>query len=184
VVGHSARDAWAVGSTSAGVEGPLRGLILHWNGTAWKMVSAVGGGAGANLLGVSATGQANVWAVGLTEDGSRLQTLALHWQGRSWARVTSPVGQPGHGRSLDAVAATSGGNVWAVGTDVPDQGPQQAIVLHRNGSTWIPVTHLGSAPGGDSELAGVAAGSPRNVWAVGNTSMGTGASQAFIFHCC
>jgi len=77
----SASNAWAVGSYSHG--GASKTLIAAWNGAAWKLVPSPnpGGRTGESvLLGVSASGACNAWAVGdyIGAAGSA-RTLALHW---------------------------------------------------------------------------------------------------------
>jgi len=58
------------------------------------------------VAGSSAT---NTWAVGSTAG----RTLILRWDGSQWTRVPSPT--PGTSSQLLAVAASSAGNIWAVG---------------------------------------------------------------------
>ena len=77
----SAGNAWAVGTYSHG--GPGKTLIVRWNGAAWQLVPSPnpGGRAGESvLLGVSASGSCNAWAVGYyTGAAGSARTLALHW---------------------------------------------------------------------------------------------------------
>jgi hypothetical protein len=142
VAATSARDAWAVGGDSAG------GLILHWNGRAWRRVR-IPVIAGGFLSGVAATSATNAWAVGSGSVGG----LILHWNGRVWKRVRIRVIA-----GLGGVAATSASNAWAVGG---------GVILHWNGRVWrrvrIPV------PAG---FHGVAATSASNAWAVGTDLRG------------
>ena len=76
-----------------------------------------------------------------------------------------PVADPAVGR-LDAVAATSATNAWAVGTggSFPDQ---TALVLHWDGKSSTPQHSSGG--GG---LQGVSALSAQMAWAVGSTARG------------
>jgi hypothetical protein len=77
----SASNAWAVGTYSHGAPGKT--LIERWNGASWKLVPSPnpGGRAGESvLLGVSASGACNAWAVGTyTGATGAARTLALHW---------------------------------------------------------------------------------------------------------
>jgi len=60
----SATDAWAVGyyTNSSGGTEPL---LLHWNGTAWKKVTASALGTTENTpYGVSAVSATDAWAAG------------------------------------------------------------------------------------------------------------------------
>jgi hypothetical protein len=72
-------------------------------------------------------------------------------------------------------------DAWAVGAG-SRLGTDQAIVLHWNGTKWMPVK-LTSTLGTETELLNVA-GSAGNVWAVGDSTTNDGLAQAFVFHCC
>jgi hypothetical protein len=71
-------------------------------------------------------------------------------------------GYHAHG-TLEAVAATSAANAWAVG-DLGQQGTP--LIVHWNGTKWSRVR--AGAPAG-TELRAVAASSPGNAWALGQT---------------
>jgi hypothetical protein len=60
--------------------------------------------------------------------------LAYHWDGTAWTRspTPNPAGQA-QTNQLDAVAAQSANDVWAVGYD---NYPAVSLVLHWNGSAW------------------------------------------------
>lgn len=148
----SARDAWAVGSTTA-----LSPLILRWNGTAWKRIPANASG---TLLGVAATSAQDAWAVG--QAGSRKPTtLILHWNGIAWAKVPNPAGPA----IAERVTATSASSAWAVGGTISGQG--RALILRWNGAVWTKVR----SPLADATLDGVAVSSARSAWAVGATGV-------------
>jgi hypothetical protein len=78
---------------------------------------------------------------------------------------TAAPGSTGYhaGGTLEAVAATSAANAWAVG-DLGQQGTP--LIVHWNGSAWRRVP--AGAPA-DTELRAVAASSPGNAWALGQT---------------
>src|ERR1022692_1830765 len=134
VAATSASNAWAVGSYSNDAAGVVQTIILRWNGTAWKHVRSPdpGGSSTFNVLdGVAATSASNAWAVGEYFHGTTDQTLVLHWNGTAWKRVRSP--DPGGSSTVNelaAVAATSPGNIWAVGGYSTAIGGD-AIALHR-----------------------------------------------------
>ena len=134
VAATSASSAWAVGSYSNDAAGVVQTIILRWNGTAWKHVRSPdpGGSSTFNVLdGVAATSASNAWAVGEYFHGTTDQTLVLHWNGTAWKRVRSP--DPGGSSTVNelaAVAATSPGNIWAVGGYSTAIGGD-AIALHR-----------------------------------------------------
>jgi hypothetical protein len=130
----SARNAWAVGRT--GTEVSEHVLLLHWNGTRWKRVTAprVVTGAG-ELSAIKVVSARDAWAVGATGSDLHPRTLILHWNGTSWRAVTSPA--PVANGSLDAVTATAKGG-WAVGAhstgpSVPDTSP---VIFQLTGTKW------------------------------------------------
>src|SRR5262249_52283897 len=59
-----------------------------------------------------------------------------HWNGSAWGIVPSPT--PGAYPALNAVAARSASDVYAVGFNMPsvNGGVQQGMILRWNGSTW------------------------------------------------
>jgi hypothetical protein len=125
VAASSATNAWAVGDYfKNGIE---QALIMHWNGSKWKLAAAPRldkpsvPGALSSVTIVSAT---NVWAVG-TVNGKL--TFAAHWNGSVWTKVPSP--DPGSYSDFSAVAASSASDVWAVGT-YASKGPDLTLAVH------------------------------------------------------
>ena len=81
---------------------------------------------------------------------------------------------PGQDRLL-AVAATSGSDAWAVGSRFVEANGGVILTLteHWDGKTWSMVpspSPAGTGPGAESILRGIAATSPSDAWAVGNTA--------------
>ncbi len=163
----SARNAWAVGSTT----GPS--LIEHWNGTRWKKVAT---GLKVNedsaLESVTALSASNAWAVGWS---GQYASEIVHWNGKRWKKVHSP--NPGlGGTALFGVAATSSTNAWAVGYT----GAEHSVILHWNGRSWKRVPS--PSPAYYSLLYGVTAISARNAWAVGFNKNTAGVEVTLIEH--
>jgi hypothetical protein len=122
----------------------------------------------------------DAWAVGsLADDPATRQTLTLHWNGRAWRQVSSPhIGPASSSDTLSGVAATSGHDVWAVGT-VSAATSQHTLILHWNGTRW---THVASQnPGTFNTLRAVAVVSPSDAWAVGATRTGPDA-HTLVLH--
>jgi len=94
-------DVWAAGED---------GLVLHFDGRAWRRVPAP---ATASIRALWGSGPNDVWGVG---------SGLYHWDGRAWSRV--PVHAWG---GLDSVWGTGPNDVWAQGSDV---------VLHFDGCWW------------------------------------------------
>lgn len=80
-------------------------------------------------------------------------------------------------RSLNAVAAVSANDVWAVGTVVPNTTlTNQPLAEHWNGSAWTIVKTPGSG-----SFAAVSADATNDVWAVGSKSdLNTGNSTPIV----
>ena len=92
-------------------------------------------------------------------------------------RATSHVGLAAEAGELNGVAVTRGG-AWAVGFS-GDLSDSKALTLHWNGSRWQP-ERSPSPP--DTQLHGVAAMSPTNVWAVGTSGTSPAPTRTVILH--
>ena len=94
--------------------------VLHWNGSAWSLVTLPNaGGEGSQLFGVTALSAGDVWAVGHTQesDGAIL-TLGEHFNGTAWSIAPTPdPGQLGPlvDNGLLAAASPGNGTIWALG---------------------------------------------------------------------
>lgn len=166
----SSCSAWAVGDYLIGPT-TTRSLILHWNGSAWKLVPSpdVGGSTASDgLTSVAAVSAKNAWAVGsYAVPGSNFQTLTLHWNGHAWKHVPSPSpGGPSHPNELNAVAADSAGHAWAVGFYF-DGTNDKPLILHWNGHAWKQVHCPNPAGSPTTLLHGVSLVPGGHAWAVG-----------------
>jgi hypothetical protein len=147
-------------------------LIEHWDGRNWSVVASPNpqGKTWVQLNGVAAVSANDIWAVGHSGDPSSipLQTLAMHWDGISWSIIPSPNPGTYNGNVLNAVAAVSSNDVWAVGWYQSGPTGQEggALTMHWDGAHWtvIPNPSRGT-------LYGVTAISSNDVWAVGEQSI-------------
>ena len=162
---------WAVGYTENFVtERVLGPLVERLSGGSWHSVSSprVAGGW---LQAVAGVGPANAWTVGLRGRANvATQGLIEHWNGSSWKQVPSP--DVSGGSYLSAVSASSASDVWAVGGTGRGPGPSASTLVDRwDGSSWqrVPNPSPGYMAGGEDTLNGVAAVSPTDVWAVGDS---------------
>ena len=167
VVALSASNAWAVGRGRNGAA-----LAEHWNGSAWSVVPVPipAGAASSQLSGISARSASDIWAVGsvATVVGTTVQTRTLveHWNGAAWSIITSRNATSSN--LLTGVAAVASNNVWAVGYTITTDGtnqPDKTLIEHWNGTSWSIVAS--PSPASNDTLAGVAARSAGDVWAVG-----------------
>jgi hypothetical protein len=190
VSADSATDAWAVGWSEATSGGTQLALTEHWNGTAWKVVSAPSLGTDGGVLnGVTALSPTDVWAVGVawtTSGASRVpgQTVILHWNGHSWTQVTSPDPST-DSNELTSVTAISADDIWAVGQDGTYSSPDAAsLILHWNGTAWTQVASPDPSTGTypDNNLTGVSGDSASDVWAVGYYQSSSLAEATLVLH--
>ena len=157
VTAIASSDVWAVGYTVS-LDDPYRTLTMHWNGIAWSIVDSPNytfPGAYNTLLDVSATGHADVWAVGGSAlGGGSGRGLLLHFDGTSWSlRAGPPNFEFWASSTRSGVAALSATDVWAVG---------DYDAWHFDGTAWtVPV--VGAQFANDVDAAGPAA-----VWAAGS----------------
>jgi hypothetical protein len=124
--------------------------------------------------------------------GAAIATVALVVAGVGafayWAPRAGP-GQPGTGQplagTLDGVAAVSATDAWAVGyVQLPSKSSwnDRPLIVHWDGSSWRQVqAPTIPNPEGFGELQSVAATSPDDVWAVGDT-MSRAGYQPLIMH--
>jgi hypothetical protein len=182
VAARTASDAWAVGQFQAtGDDAGLQILAERWNGTSWQQVPTPNiVQQDERLLGVSASGPSDAWAVGNTNRISFAShdALAAHWDGTAWTIAATPAAENG-GRlaSLYDVADLSPANAWAVG-----QGKDaRPLAEHWDGTTWsvvpVPVPTVPSGTGfANAVLSSISAVSPTDIWAVGTTTAIQGTS--------
>lgn len=161
VAAISTSDVWAVGFYQNCQRQNLP-LTMHWNGSAWTVVSAPSPSGSGNpaIRAVAGSGRNDVWMVGFVNPGN--SPIIEHWNGASWSPVTSPRA----GVQLYGVTAISPTDAWAVGTDMSCSNCQTPLIEHWDGRAWTVV----SAPSVNApNLTAIAAVSSTNVWAVGYT---------------
>ena len=183
VAAVSASDVWAVGSYFYNNNYLSGTLTEQWNGTGWSIITSPNVGSLYNSLnGVTAVSASNIWAVGLeqTSQNVPIQTLIEHWDGSSWSVVPSPnVGSQEN--RLAGVAAVSANDVWTVGVYFNNNGLEQTLIEHWNGTEWniVKSPNPGAAV---NDLYGVAAVSASNIWAVGDFENSSGVLQTLTEH--
>ena len=141
-------DAWAVGTVTVGSS--TKGLIEHWNGTAWSRVTpAVLNGVSLNA--VDAVSHNLAWAAG---DDAGENGLILRWNGTSWTKLNAHA----PGQYLDGVAG-AGTDAWAVGTNGGAWWSES-----WNGTTWTHDTVVNQSADYFAGVSSVVAVSASNVW--------------------
>jgi hypothetical protein len=115
----SADDVWAAGLWSDRGRWLRHGLVLHWDGSAWRQVRIPFLDGEVHLDGVSAAAPDDVWVVGEQCPGpcsglAHSFALALHWDGTKFTKVaTAPLGADRVG--FDSVVTLGPDEAWAVG---------------------------------------------------------------------
>lgn len=182
----SATDIWGVG-TSGPPAGRSTTLIEHWNGTMWKIVPSPNPGSISNELRAIAAVSANdIWAMGYFSNhqgNDTAQTLIEHWDGKQWSIVSSPkVDAPS--TTLNAAAAVSANDVWAIGTSSTSNGMMdQGLIEHWDGTRWSIVK--GPASPTAEVLASLTALDSNDIWAAGislKKSSDPGKTQGLTLH--
>ena len=172
VTALSANDVWAVGSFSnnAWVDASVsKALIEHWDGQQWVVVASPNPWDYDILNGVAAISSHDVWAVGISYTNyanDRGNALIEHWDGKHWQVVPSPNLIGGLNNELDAVAAVSATDVWAVGGFQVSYYRWQPLIEHWNGVRWSIVSAPNPGQVG-SRLSGVTIVSANDIWTVG-----------------
>jgi hypothetical protein len=177
--GTSAHDIWAVGNAVTSYPVDVT-VVLHWNGKHWKVARSPSMTGKPNFLtGVRPLSPASAWAVGSYVSGTGNKTLILRWSKGHWRIVPSPnVGAVTN--YLRGVLATSATSAWTVGDYSNTGAVVKTLILHWNGKHWrksvSPNVGVNS-----NELEAIGATSPDNVYAVGDTTVGT-TSKVLIVH--
>jgi len=172
-------DIWAVGQRTDGTGGTLLPLIEHWDGTAWRLITAPAGRPSSWLQAVSADGARDAWAVGYQAAAGHPGTyvpLIEHWDGTAWSAATLPDGGAGLS-GLASVYTASAGDVWATfgGSQYLEgsaaDGQTQAF-LHWDGRRWTTVPEPGPREFGVSyAYHGIGGTGPDDVWAAGEADV-------------
>ena len=112
------------------------------------------------IFGVEVLSDTDVWAVGSVAR----QPLIEHWDGAVWTVIRTPHLE--FGGLLQAVAARSSNDVWAVGSR-NELGQVHTLIEHWNGSRWlvVPSPSIGTY----DLLYGVEVVSRNDAWAVGSS---------------
>jgi hypothetical protein len=185
MVAVSPTDIWAVGAQVSASGQPDQTLAEHWNGSAWSAVSTPNFTVANNdFWGATQVATNNVWAVGDYTDLAGVQHPYAAQYTTSWTGFSN-LPQVGTGNNrLEAAAAVSATNIWAVGfsrADTVAATPHRTLIEQYNGTTWSVVTSPNVTTTSDDRLLGIAAMSATDVWAVGISTV-AGVTSNLIEH--
>ncbi len=197
VSGTGPNDVWAVGSADdPAVAFSTVVIVMHWDGTSWKMVPSPNPGTGMNILrGVTALSPTDVLMVGeqtpkdqttctttkshgktittCTTQTFKSQTLVMRWNGSSIVPLTTPnPNSPNFNNELFGVSASGTGNIVAVGFSGNFGVFFEPLIIRStdDGATWqvIPPVPPSSGVTGDT-FESVVAIAPDQMVGVGRT---------------
>lgn len=160
VAADASNDVWAVGDYYNVQDYHTETLTERWNGVQWAVVPSPnvflsnGMMQDTTLYGVAALASNDVWAVGWYFSSLTAADVEItaHWNGTQW--TIAPGAVSSSNTALNAIAAISATNIWAVGGDIE----------HWNGTQWSVVS---SPTPGNSGLMGISALGANNIWAAG-----------------
>ncbi len=167
--GTSDKDIWVTGSIAPNENFQL--FFEHWNGKSWGNEGFLPGGVGF-LYGASQDATNDAWAVGDQYIESFIAPLVVQYDGSNWSQANLPF--PSGNSELLGVLALAPNNVWAVGWQNPgnpDYYTNLTLIYHFDGNSWTIVPSL-SQPG--TNLDGIVANSPTDMYAFGFSADPTG----------
>ena len=152
-------EVWAVGDLPVGsAEGD--GLVLRWDGRAWRYMSPPPASESGGLSAVAAITPTDVW-VGRTGVEVLGTAAIVHWDGRAWTSWLED-----EAVTIEDFAVLSASDVWAVGRrNGISLSTDRPVTFHWDGVRWseVPVEE----PGGfDLQAVGAGRG---HIWAAGST---------------
>ncbi|HEV2784310.1 MAG TPA: hypothetical protein VGX25_33405 [Actinophytocola sp.] len=164
---------WAVGRATPAGDGAHRARIERYSRTdpgAGAVFPVAAPDLHSELGGIDMVHAGLGWTVGTAgsaEDSTR--PLIMRWDGTSWAEQAGP-GPGTRTNRLNAVAARSPWDVWAVGSSTSWERPgmSQILVLNYDGQSWaqVPAPDLGPH---FNDLLGVTIVGDKEIMAVGYT---------------
>jgi hypothetical protein len=162
----SATSCFAVGDYYVG---PFyQTLIESWNGNSWSIVPSPNTSTSItnSLEGVTCTSPTSCIAVGITNNGTNLQTLVESWDGASWTIVTSPNTSASQDNLLSSVSCTSSTSCVAAGRYY-NGSYFQTLIESWDGASWTIVPSQNTSPGQSNVLTSVSCPTTTSCMAAG-----------------
>lgn len=161
----SADNVWAVGQ-QLGTAAPDNGLVEHWDGHSWSVVTlppATNASVLLDAVAVSAGGQ--VWVAGEADSPAGGRPLIESDDNGTWQTASLPASAGSVWTNLYGVAV-AGGTVWAVGTYVdPKTDNNNTLILSGTSGAWT--VDAGPEPGSGSNILGSVTAVGGRLWAAG-----------------
>jgi hypothetical protein len=173
-------DVWVMGASSTAATASLQtpmgtGLLAHWDGSSWKLISLPETLQHSFFLSIAALATDDLWV--LAGQGSASGTILAHWDGASWQReeVATAIGT---GIMLSTLRGLAPDDLWGAGTFYDAvRNVSRPILVHWDGTQWTHV--LPPAPQEDeSGLQALQIVEKQDIWAAGTT----GTNGIFVEH--
>jgi hypothetical protein len=178
VSGTSASNIWAVGTSLSTGNTSNSTLVVHWNGTAWSIVTSPNPNSTYSAFqGVEAISATKVLVIGAADDSAGFPVmLSETWNGSAWTQQPTPLPGGYDSSAFDGLSAISPTNVWAYGFLQSDSFALSTVAAHWNGKEWSLMSTPNPSGNEGDLLAGMDAQSASNIWTVGLylTSAGDG----------
>jgi hypothetical protein len=156
VAALNSHDAWAVGYTERDYA-----VALHWVHRRWRRIPIPGAYQFFPQY-VAASSPRNVWIFGYRNTAAGQPWQALRWDGRAWHQVPPPP-EPGVPNEIGFLVVRQSGVWFPSQSSCHTAGGVKTCwtpVCRWNGRSWV-VYRL------NSNVTGLAASGPGNIWAVG-----------------
>jgi hypothetical protein len=176
-VAPASTQAWLTGVTVPRASGPATLFVDHRLDGKWSRVP-LSLPVDATVNGIAAGSTARIWVVGWTRAATAVNTrpyIAMS-TGAGFHRLALHLA-PG---SMNAVAASSASNAWAVGNSISGV-TVTPLAMRWNGTTWrrTPIDD-GHA---NVELTAISTSGPKNAWAIGQLINRSDLSTtSYLFH--
>jgi hypothetical protein len=182
VTARTIDDVWAVGHEDL-PSGLSVTYAQHWNGKRWRVVATDPGLPISDANAVDALSADDAWLVGDGQETASGYLIALteHWDGTEWSLVPGARTGRGCDVSLSGLSAVATNDVWAVGSEVCDGGPE-ALVEHWNGRHWSKVD-VSTPRGADFvQLQDIVTIARDDIWAAGTFARQSGPGRNLVLH--
>ena len=160
-------EAWAVGTETVPGTRTSRGIVQHWDGSAWRILPVADGLLDGSSALTTLYLSDRLTVFGIDHDATRgEQAIALQFDGTGWSRVRLPT-RAGWVDTIDDTAAPAMGVGWTAPIGAPHRRRPLAYTLDFESGRWVRV----EAPGKHAQLTAAASdyGIPL---AIGNTTDG------------
>jgi hypothetical protein len=158
VAASSPSDIWAVGQTA-----------IHFDGTQWTAFATpeIHGDNTSYLDGVVDISPTEAWAAGIVGIGTATPNQVIErWNGTAWSVFPGPSFASGDEPAIYGMTATSGTDIWAVGSLLTSEQLLAALFEHWDGTAWT-----ATAGPFHGFFRGVSADASNDIWAVGYSGL-------------